>query len=426
MTATTAAASPAAAVPAAAPSDRVWSAVANGAPLAPALRSAAAEVLSPMIVDFIEGGAGDASTGAELGVDRAVAALRAVQLAPRVLASVARPDTGLTLAGTRVTAPVVVAPMAGHRMAHPDGEVATAAAGRDAGIPVVLSLLASRTWADIGATGATWWLQAYLLRNKRLLTDQLHRARDSGASALVITVDTPVMGRRPRDVRNHLSLPPEAAPINLPPDPDRDPALDADRDPDRDADRDVGPSARDQSPLAARTARQFDPTVTWDYLQELIETNPIPVWLKGILNPADAAEARRRGAAGVWVSAHGGRQFARALTPVQALPAVRAAVGPGYPLIADGGVSSGEDLLTLLALGATAAGVGRTALWALAAGGPALLTAVLTRLTEELRTALLLTGCATVAAAATLRTVSAFPPLPIAPDHVVATTERGV
>ncbi|SCF22361.1 4-hydroxymandelate oxidase [Micromonospora viridifaciens] len=340
-------------------------------------------VLPAEVWDFVAGGSGTEST---LAANRA--ALDRVAVLPRVLTGVDRPRTDAALPGGTYALPVAVAPMAYQKLLHPDGEPALAAAARAAGVPYVTSTLSSTPIEEIAAAGGPIWFQLYWLRDRGLVADLLARAHAAGCTALMVTVDVPVLGRRLRDVRNGFALPPHVTAANLP----------AGRD---DLAHQGTPGV---SAVAVHTGAVFAPALSWADLAWLRERTPLPLLVKGVLDPRDAVRAAEVGADAVVVSNHGGRQFDGAPASVAVLPDVVAAVGERCAVLLDSGIRSGTDVLRALALGATGVLVGRPLLWALAAGGQAGAEAALTLLAAELRDALTLTGCADPAAARHLRT----------------------
>jgi 4-hydroxymandelate oxidase len=288
-------------------------------------------------------------------------------LAPRVLRDVRHVDTSVELLGARLRTPIAVAPTAFHCLAHPDGELATAAGAARAGALLVLSTRASRRIEDVAAVvaaaGGTWWLQVYLMQDRALTTELVTRAAAAGARALVLTADTPVVGRHAE------------APVR-----------------DEDYLVNLGPQAG-----AADTT--LSPGVTFadiGWLREI--SGGLPVVVKGVLRPDDARACAAAGAAAVLVSNHGGRQLDGAITAARALPGVVAALGgTGLPAYADGGIRAGEDALAALALGARAVLLGRPVLWALTCGGADGVADLLTGLTDGLAHAMALAGAASVA-----------------------------
>lgn len=327
------------------------------------LEERAWERLGPELLEYVLQGAGEGLTAAE-----ATAAWRSVRLLPRVLRDVTTVDLGADLLGP-AEVPWGVAPTTLQRAVHPEGEVAMARATRDVGTVLVVSSNSGTSFADIGATGVRWWLQAYLPRERSLAHGLLGRAVAAGAEAVVLTLDTPVVGSKriagDRAVWDVVS--PSLLRVNF------DPEYD------------------DAAPGAAKA-----PDLGPDDLAWLARETGLPVVAKGVLREDDARRSVEAGAAAVWVSNHGGRQLDRAAPTARCLPAVVAAVGGSVPVFVDGGVRSGLDLLTALALGADGVFVGRGPLLALSEGeqGVARYHA---ELRSELVEALRLTGCSHLA-----------------------------
>ncbi|MBD0421123.1 aminotransferase class I/II-fold pyridoxal phosphate-dependent enzyme [Streptomyces sp. TRM S81-3] len=336
--------------------------------------------MEPAVWDFVEGGAGEERTLA--------ANLRAfdrVRLRPRVLTGAGVPSLATTVLGRRWAAPLAVAPMAYHTLMHPEGETATARAAGDLGVPLVVSTFAGRPFEEIAAAAqAPLWLQVYCFRDRETTRRLVERAERAGFEALVLTVDAPRLGRRLRDERNGFRLPRGITPANLP----------------------VG----DYSSPAEHGRRGLDPGMDWSVPAWLRSVSRLPVLVKGVLTAEDAVRARAAGADGIVVSNHGGRQLDGAPATLDVLAEIAAAVGGHTPLLLDGGVRRGSDVLAALALGADAVLVGRPVLHGLAAGGRDGVAGVLRLFTDGLADAMALTGTATVADAgpALLRT----PPVP--------------
>ncbi len=329
----------------------------------------ARERLSPMAYDYIAGGA-----GGEVTVRANREAFARWRFLPRVLVDVSRPATRVELLGQQLSFPVLVAPTAFHQLAHPEGEAATARGAAASGTVMVVSTIAnlSVTQVAAGAPGAPLWFQLYIHRDRGLTRELIHRAEAAGCLALCLTVDTPFFGRRDRDMRNAFRLPEGLVMGNL-----RGARLDE--------------AEEGLSGLLAYS-RQLDPALDWSAVEWLRSATHLPVVLKGILDPRDGAEAVRRGAAGLIVSNHGGRQLDGAVATLDALPAVVEAVQGAVPVLMDGGVRRGTDVLKALALGARAVLVGRPVLWGLAAEGQAGVERVLSLLRAELEHAMALAG----------------------------------
>ncbi len=324
------------------------------------LEAAAAEKLpEPVHRYFRQGSAGGISAG------EAATAWSAYRFRPRVLNDVSTVELGTTVLGTPVDVPVLVAPSTMHRMADPDGEVAMARGVGAANSLIGLSSNAGTTFADLGATGVPWWLQIYVVRNREITERMLDAAVAGGARAVVLTVDTPVVGRKEDAGETVWDLvQPGQMLANLP---------------DGDWSDDDLAKADDLSP---------------DVIGWLGERTGLPVVVKGVLRGDDAKRCADAGAAGVIVSNHGGRQLDLSIPTAQALPEVAEALaGTSTEVYVDGGIRRGEHILTALALGARAVFVGRPALWALTVGGSAGVTRLLTDLGDELDHCLRLIGC---------------------------------
>ena len=325
----------------------------------------AAETLPPGPYGFFAGGAGDEITLADN-----LAAWRRWQVRPRVLVDVASRDPGTVLLGRARPHPVLVAPTAFHRLAHPDGELASGRAARDTGTVMCLSTFSTVGAAELAEAvpGGTRWFQLYVFRDRGVTRAMVEAAAAAGYEALVVTVDLPVLGRRDRDVRSGFVIE----------EPTAVPGLTA------------GGVTR-PLPLT-EMALLIDPTLTWADLAWLVEMSPLPVLVKGVLTAEDAALAVAHGAAGVIVSNHGGRQLDGVPASADALPEVVERVGEAADVLVDGGVRRGTDVLKALALGARAVLVGRPVLWGLAVAGETGVRRVLELLLAELDTALALAG----------------------------------
>jgi 4-hydroxymandelate oxidase len=306
------------------------------------------------VYDYYAGGAGDERTLAEnlRAFDRWV-------LRPRFLRGAGSVDAGTEILGTRIEFPVLVAPWAYQALAHPGGEPATARAAAKAGTIMVVSTNALDRLEEIAeaSDGPKWW-QLYLFTDPGRSADMLARVAGASYGAICWTVDFPVAGLRHRDTRTGFEMP-----IGLP-----------------------------------GGELVYEPNMTWDHLSFIREHAPgLPVLVKGILTAEDARLAVEHGADGVVVSNHGGRQLDSCPASLDVLPEVVDAVGGAVPVLMDGGVRRGTDVMKALALGAAAALVGRPAVWGLAAEGEEGVAGVLAILRAELENAMALTGCRTVA-----------------------------
>jgi 4-hydroxymandelate oxidase len=330
---------------------------------------AAAAKVDPAVWCYFEGGAGD-----EVTLRANSAAFGRWRFRPRVLVDVGGVSAATTVLGMPVSLPVLVAPFAMQRLLDPEGELATARAATAAGTVFCVSTITTSAHDEIAAAGGegTRWLQLYVLRDRARTLDHLAEARASGYAALVLTVDTPVLGRRERDVRLGFELP---ADLPLP-----------------------YMKGKDAS-VAMSFAEQFQmsPSVTWRDLEWIAAESGLPVILKGIVTREDAVLAVEHGAAAIVVSNHGGRQLDGAPATLDALPEVVEAVAGRCEVYVDGGIRRGADVLKALALGAQATLVGRAAACGLAVGGEAGVRAVLDILRDEIELGLALLGCTTPA-----------------------------
>ena len=330
---------------------------------------AAAGLLDAGPLGYFAGGAGDERT-----LRRNVEAFADWELMPRVLVDVAEVDPSVELFGSRLSMPLVVAPVALQRLAHPDGEEAMARAAGAAGTAMCLSTIATATPATVAAAApdTTRWFQLYCFRDRPVTEALLAEAVESGYEAVTLTVDAPFAGRRERDLRTGFTVNVDAPAVQA--------AIGSDR--------------------AVSVAEVFglvDASLDWDALAALCEGCALPIVLKGVMGPADADLAIEAGAGGIVVSNHGGRQLDSVPATVDALPAVADAVASRVPVLMDGGVRRGTDVLVALALGADAVQVGRPALWGLAVDGESGAHAVLELLRDEIKLAMALLGCRTPA-----------------------------
>jgi isopentenyl diphosphate isomerase/L-lactate dehydrogenase-like FMN-dependent dehydrogenase len=315
---------------------------------------------------YFTGGAMDERT---LSDNRAAFARR--RIVPRVMTDVSTIDATVEVLGRRWPWPIWICPTALQRMAHPDGELATARAAAKRDITMTLSTSASADLADVAAVGGPRWFQVYLLADPGARRALIQRAVENGYEALVMTVDLQRLGRRERDIRVGFKLPEGVTVPNV-------------------------AWATGQTPNDAASAG-FVEAITWDDLEWLVGFG-LPVMVKGVLHPDDARLALEHGAAGIVVSNHGGRQLDAAIASLDALPSIVEAVEGRVPVIMDGGVRRGTDALIALALGATAVGIGRPVLWGLAVDGEAGVGRILDLMTDELAYSMALAGAASLAA----------------------------
>ncbi|CAN7995082.1 unnamed protein product, partial [Ixodes hexagonus] len=303
--------------------------------------------------------------------------LRRLRLRPRMLRGVRNRDMTVTLLGRqRLSMPVGIAPSAMQKMAHSDGEEATAKAAENAGTVMILSTLSTTSLEDVrkAAPNAVLWYQLYVFQDRNLTRSLVKRAEQSGYSALVLTVDAPVFGRRVSDVRKRFSLPSNLKLANF------------------NGTELTSLSSPTGSGLEAYANSLFDQSLTWADVQWLRNITYLPVILKGILTAEDAVLAVRHGIPAIIVSNHGGRQLDGVASTIEVLPKIVRAVYGHMDVYLDGGVRQGTDVIKALALGAKAVFVGRPALWGLAYKGEQGVSKMLDIFREEIDRAMALMG----------------------------------
>jgi 4-hydroxymandelate oxidase len=331
--------------------------------------------LSHMAYEYVAGGAENETT---LRENRA--AFERLRLHPRVLVDVSGLDTRVTIFGQTLEFPILLAPTAYHKLVHPEGELATVRGARASGATLVVSSFATTSVEDMAreAAGAPLWFQLYAQTDRTFTRDLVSRAEAAGCRALCLTVDSPVVGARNREARSGFALPAGMQRENL----------------------------KSLGALVAGGAHRprerqiysavLDPRLTWKEVDWLRSVARIPLLLKGVLSPLDAQRAVGAGVDGLIVSNHGGRNLDTVPATLDALPAVAEAVEGRIPLLLDGGVRRGTDVLKALALGARAVLIGRPYLWALAVRGADGVSDVVRILRTELEMAMALSGRATV------------------------------
>lgn len=331
-------------------------------------QEAARERLSPTAYDYYAGGA---ETQATLAAN--LDGWSRFRLRPRVLRDVSAVSTATSVLGTPVASPVLVAPTAYHRLAHPDGEAATARAAAATGTVMIVSTLATTSLEDVAAAApdAPRWFQLYIFDDREVAGSLMDRAREAGYRAIVLTVDAPILGYRPSDEHNRFQLPDGLEMANL---------------------KRHLPSS-DGSGLAA-LFRTIDKSLTFDDLGWIRERAGLPLVVKGIHRGDDAAACIDAGADAVVVSNHGGRQCDGAVSTAEVLDEVVTAVDGRAEVYVDGGIRHGTDVVKALALGARAVLIGRPILWALATGGEDGVRDVLDELQAGVQRTLTLCGVA--------------------------------
>jgi lactate oxidase len=327
--------------------------------------------LDPASYDYIAGGAGSERT---LKANRE--AFDKITIIPRVLTGIKRVDTTTNLLGQRLQMPIYVTPMASQGLAHPLGEVGTAMGAVKAGTLFAASTGSTKSLEEIASAmkNGPRWFQLYLNKDLEISKDLLQRAEKAGYSAIVLTVDLPILGLRERDSRNRFIQSPEHNPSS-------------------------NPSSQSQGAmrnLQALIAGMKD-DISWDDYEWTRKHTTLPVLIKGILSPEDAEEAARRKVPAIIVSNHGGRQLDTGLGAIAALPPIVDRVAGKTRILFDSGIRRGTDVFKALALGADAVGVGRPALWGLAVAGAEGVAAVLNHLRMELANVMRLAGTARTA-----------------------------
>lgn len=336
------------------------------------LERLAKERLPVLAYDYYRSGAWDETT---LKANRE--AYEKLKIHYKILVDVEKRDLSTTIFGQHIDFPILVAPTAFHKLAHPDGELATGRAAVKAKTIMTLSSLSTTTIEEVAeATNKTFWFQLYINKQREYTRDLVARAESAGAKALVVTVDTPLWGRRERDVRNGFHLPPGLSAINL-----------------VKYQQDGIAKGQSGAGLGQSFAWMLDATLQWKDLDWLASITKLPIIIKGVCRVDDAIKATEHGIKGILVSNHGGRQMDSAPATIDVLPAIVDAVGNRTTVLMDGGIRRGTDAMKALAQGAKAVLVGRPVLWGLAAGGQQGVEKALSMLREELDLGMALSGC---------------------------------
>ena len=338
-------------------------------------REAARKKLPPDIFAYIDGYAGDGITKR-----RNEKAFNRIAIMPRGLSGISKPDTTTEILGNSLTAPLILGPTGLNCLIHPEGARAVGWGSWKSRLPMVMSMLSCNRIEDITrpflGEDCGVWFQLYLPRDRDFTKTILERVAAAGCKAICLTVDSGtssqwyLSGRRIPDLPRWLDLPM----VN-----------------------DAKRWLRDQ-PLESFYHNIFKHDATWDDLSWLVSQTHLPVFCKGVMNPKDASRAMECGAAGIIVSNHGGRNLDGAPATIDVLPAIRNAVGEHVPVLIDGGVRHGTDILKAIALGADAAMIGRPYLYGLAVSGAVGVSCIAMLLVQELEDAMIQTGCANIAA----------------------------
>jgi (S)-2-hydroxy-acid oxidase len=335
---------------------------------------AAREKLPKEVYDFIAGGA-----EGEVSLRSNREAWGRIQLVPRVLVDTTRLDTSCDLLGQPLAFPLMLAPVAFQKLADPEGEKATARAAAMAGTPMVLSTMSTYKMEEVAAAAnGPKWFQLYSNPDRKVTQRLVERAEAAGYQALCLTVDVPYLGRRERDMHNRLEFAEDIVPRNF------------------DGMLDVSPYEAVRT-LSQQASSLIGPAMSWELVDWLRSITSMPVLLKGVLAVEDARIALEHGVAGIIASNHGGRQLDGVPAGIEVLPEIVEAVAGQAPVLVDGGVRRGTDILKALSLGAQAVLIGRPYVWGLAARGEEGVAHVVEMLREEFRLAMALAGCRSVA-----------------------------
>lgn len=361
------------------------------------LRLIAKRRLPGGIFDYIDGGAED-----ETSLLNNREAFQRYEFVPRILRDVSGIDTSTTFLGRTLTSPIIFSPTGFTRIAHSDGELAVARVAAQHQLPYCLSTLSTRSIEEVAsASNGPKWFQVYVWRDRALVHDMLQRAEANGYEAIMLTVDTAVLGRRERDVRRGFTLPPKLGPGTII-DGITHPAWTWDfvrHDPITFANISgaAGREAGTAVTLSDFISEQFDPALSWDDIAWFRERWKGHIILKGVQSVADAVLAQQHGVDAVALSNHGGRQLDGAPAPIDLIAPVAQATNGSLPIICDGGVRRGGDILKAIALGASVCTMGRSYLYGLGAAGEAGVEKAYNMLESELHRSMALTGVRSIA-----------------------------
>ena len=330
----------------------------------PEFEERAKECMTPMAYEFVASGAAEEHT-----LRWNCEAFDRIRLRPRVLRDVAAIDTRVSLLGRELAFPILLAPTAYHRVLHPEGEIATARGAAAAGVTWIVSMGTTTAIGDIAKAAASpLWFQLYFQSDEGFTRDVVHQAEDAGCEALCLTVDSPIIGPRNRQARARFRLPPDVTTPHL---------------------FDIG--HRNQAIMDPRRV-----AATWKDVEWLRAFTKLPFVIKGILDPEDAELAVQSGADAVIVSNHGGRNLDTTPAAIDALAEVVEQMQERVPVLVDGGVRRGTDVLKAIALGARAVLIGRPYCYGLSIAGSDGVRRVVDILRAELETAMMLSGAAAI------------------------------
>ncbi|EDV21349.1 uncharacterized protein TRIADDRAFT_50856 [Trichoplax adhaerens] len=336
----------------------------------------ASENLSKNALSYYNVGADDEET-----LRDNVEIFKRIRIRPRMLIDVTNVDLSTTILGRKIEMPIGISPTAMQKLAHPDGEIATAQAAKFMKTCMTLSTYSTTSIEDVGVASGDGlrWFQLYVSPDRELTRNFVHRAERSGFKALVVTVDVPVAGNRRKEIRQGFDLPPHLHLANF------------SSNSFKGVDTEV-----ENSGWSNNYQMQIDGSITWESISWLQTITSLQVIVKGILTAEDASEAIRRGIKAIWISNHGGRQLDGVPTAIEVLPEIVEAVKEQAEIYVDGGFRLGTDVFKALALGARAVFIGRPILWGLCYNGSDGVKKVLQLLKEELQRTMQLAGCTSI------------------------------
>ncbi|MBS0184835.1 MAG: alpha-hydroxy-acid oxidizing protein [Proteobacteria bacterium] len=327
-------------------------------------------ILDPSIYTYFSGGSDD-----EITLSENAESYNKVLLKPRVLRDVRNITTRTTVLGQSISLPVLIAPMAFHKLAHQEGEIATVKAASDFGTIMIVSSLATASLEEIRKNSLIDpWLQVYMYKDRHITKNLLQYAHECGFKGLVLTVDTPLYGKRKRELINPFSFQEDIIPLNL-----------------------VKAGLNLQEIPVVHRARYLsqllDSSLTWEDIEWIRSITPLPIILKGILTEEDVSIAIEHKISGIIISNHGGRQLDTVPTPLEVLPKIAQIADGKIDILIDGGIRDGKSIFKAIALGAKAVLIGRPILWGLSVGGEHGVLKVLDIFSSELNLTMALCGC---------------------------------
>ncbi|CAM4427288.1 MAG: 4-hydroxymandelate oxidase [Legionellaceae bacterium] len=325
-------------------------------------------ILSKDVFEFYAGGAAD-----EITLERNKNAFTEISLIPSILKDTTFSNTKVNMLGIELETPIMGAPTAFQCLVDPMGEIAIAQALREEGLAAIISTMATTSLEEVvSVSQCPSWFQLYMYKDRSISLNLIKRAENAGYKGIVLTVDVPIMGKRERDIRNQFCLPPHIYPKNF-------------------QENLANLSYKTPgSTIKNYTDRQFDRSLSWKDIEWLKTQLSIPLILKGIMRPDDAVKALDYGADAIIVSNHGGRQLDGVPSSIELLSDIAEKIAGKFPILIDGGIRRGTDILKAIALGASCVLIGRPLLWGLAANGKQGVVDMLKILKEEFLEAMIL------------------------------------